>query len=257
MEMSTSNNVRKLVAATVIGLFAGGAIAQGASDASDSSTRLRCDKPIAKVMIGKLSCKAASCTNASAASANPLMALLAAAGQPNVSGIGDGIKDMMTTALQETGCFEVMDRESMDDIKRELEAAGKTVETEAADFLIAGSVNQIELEKSSTSIGWGMIPVIGSIGKNTQKASIAMDLRLVSVASGKVVNSKRIDANTEDSSFGIGALGFGMGGAGPIGFGGAFSSLKGTSLEKVTREAIFKTTDFLVTEAKKAKGLGT
>lgn len=256
IKTSANKMSRNLVAATVIGLLAGVSMAQGSSDTEGQSARLRCDKPIAKVMVGKLSCKASSCMNASAGSANPLMALLAAAGQPNALGIGDGIKDMLTTALQETGCFEVMDRDSMDEIKRELEAAGKKIETEAADFVITGSVNQVEMEKSSTSIGWGMIPVIGSLGKTTQKASIAMDLRLVSVSSGKVVGSKRIDANTEDSSFGIGRIGFGTGSSGLIGFGGAFSSLMGTSLEKVTRDAVFKATDFLVNEAKVAKRAG-
>jgi curli biogenesis system outer membrane secretion channel CsgG len=183
------------------------------------------------------------------------LALLAAAGQPNVSGIGDGIIDMMTTALQETGCFEVMDRDAMEEIKRELEAAGRKVETEAVDFLVTGAVTQIDMEKTSTNIGWGFIPVIGSVGRTTQKASVGLDLRLVSVSNGKVLTSKRIDSNTEDSSFGVGGFGLGSVGGSSVGFGGAYSSLKGTSLEKVTRDAIFKATSFLVTEAKKAKGI--
>ena len=215
----------------------------------------QCDKPIARVMIGNLSCKAASCNHASAGSSNPLLAFLAAAGQPNVSGIGNGIKDMMTTALQSSGCFEVMDRESMEEIKKELAFAGKTMETQAADFLIAGSVTQIEMEKTNASIGWGLIPVIGSIGRTTQKASLGLDLRLVSVDSGKVLSTKKIESSTEDSAFAISGVGIGMGGAGIVGFGGAYSSLKGTSLEKVTRDAIYKATDFLVVEAKKAKGV--
>lgn len=252
--MSQVNTV-KFVVATAAAIACSLTFAQTTGD-SVESTRMHCDKPIAKVMVGKLTCKAASCNNASAGNANPLMALLAAAGQPNVSGIGDGIKDMMTTALQESGCFEVMDRDSMDEIKKELESAGKKVETEAADFLITGSVTQVEMQKSSANIGWGMIPVIGSIGKTTQKASVGLDLRMVSVSNGKVMNSKRIDSSTEDSSFGIGGMGFGMAGGGLVGFGGSFSSLKGTSLEKVTRDAIFKATDFLIVEAKKAKGLG-
>ena len=181
------------------------------------------------------------------------MALLAASGQPNASGIGDGIKEMMTTALQETGCFEFMDRDSMDDIKREMEAAGMKVEIERADFLITGAVTQIEMDKSTASIGWGLIPIIGSVGQTTQKAKVGLDIRMVSVANAKVLNSKHIEANTEDTSFGIGGIGFGMVGGSPMGFGGSLSSLKGTSLEKVTREAVFKATDFLVVEAKKAR----
>lgn len=246
---------QKFIIASAAALACGMTFAQGVSDVQEQVARLRCAMPIAKVMVGKLTCKASSCNNASAGHANPLMALLAAAGQPNVSGIGDGIKDMMTTALQETGCFEVMDRDSMEDIKRELEAAGKKVDMEVADFLVTGSVTQVDMEKSTTNIGWGMIPVIGSLGRTTQKASVGLDLRMVSVANGKVLNSKRIEASTEDSSFGIGGVGFGMAGGALVGFGGSFSSLKGTSLEKVTRDAIFKATDFLVVEAKKAKGV--
>jgi curli biogenesis system outer membrane secretion channel CsgG len=242
---------RNLILSTAIALACGAAMSQ----TPDAPAPLHCDKPIAKVMVGKLTCKAASCNNAGAGNTNPLMALLAAAGQPNVSGIGDGIKDMMTTALQQTGCFEVMDRDSMDEIKRELEAAGRKVETEVADFLVTGSVTEINMEKSSTNFGWGLIPVIGSVGLTTQKANVGLDLRLVSVNSGKVLTSKRIESSTEDSSFGVGGLGFGGIGGSLVGFGGSFSSLKGTSLEKVTRDAIFKATDFLVLETKKAKGL--
>ena len=247
--------VGKFILASTTALVCCIASAQGSDVASEEIARLHCDKPIARAIVGSLTCKAASCTNASAGNSNPLMALLAASGQPGVSGIGDGIKDMMTTALQESGCFEIMDRGAMDEIRRELEAVGKKVETEAADFLITGAVTQIEMEKSTANIGWGMIPVIGSLGRTTQKASVGLDIRLVSVVSAKVVGSKRIEASTEDSSFGIGGLGFGTVGGNPLGFGGSFSSLKGTSLEKVTRDAIIKATDFLVSEARKAKSL--
>jgi curli biogenesis system outer membrane secretion channel CsgG len=253
-QTATSNRpfaFRNVILTAAITLACGAAFAQSVEAAAPA----HCDKPIAKVMIGNLSCKAASCNNASAGSSNPLAALLAAAGQPNVSGIGNGIKDMMTTALQSSGCFEVMDRESMEEIRKELTLAGKTMETEAADFLIAGSVTQIDMEKTSANFGWGLIPGIGSIGRTTQKASLGLDLRLVSVDTGKVLSTKKIESSMEDSSFGIGGLGFGMGGAGLVGFGGAFSSLKGTSLEKVTSDAIYKATDFLVVEAKKAKGV--
>jgi curli biogenesis system outer membrane secretion channel CsgG len=253
----TSFSFQKFVIASAAALVCGFSFAQAPVETADTSgtARLHCDKPVAKVMVGKLTCKAASCNSASAGNGNPIMALLAAAGQPNVSGIGDGIKDMMTTALQNSGCFEVMDRDAMDEIKKELAAAGLPMVTEAADFLVTGSLTQIEMEKSSTNFGWGLIPVIGSIGMTTQKASVGLDLRLVSVASAKVVGSKRIESSTEDSSFGVGGIGFGTAGGALVGFGGSFSSLKGTSLEKVTRDAIYKATDFLIAEARNAKSI--
>jgi curli biogenesis system outer membrane secretion channel CsgG len=256
--IKSTATLAKLIAVSAIALASSAAFAQSNADTEKGMTASfpHCDKPIAKVMMGKLKCKAANCDSASAGNSNPLAALLAASGQSNVSGIGDGIKDMMTTALQETGCFEIMDRESMDEINQELAAAGKKVEVAVSDFLISGSVTQIEMEKSSINIGWGLIPVIGSIGKTTQKASVAMDLRLVSVNTAKVLASKNVQASTEDSSFGIGGIGIGsIGGAG-VGFAGGFSTLKGTNLEKVARSAVFQATNFLVAEALKAKSNG-
>lgn len=214
----------------------------------------KCEAPIATIMVGKLQCKAGNCQNASAGQNNPLAALLSAAGQPNMSSIGDGIKDMMTTALQETGCFEVMEREAMDEIAKELALAGKKLETKQADFLVSGSITQIDVEKKSTSFGGGFIPIIGAVGVNKETASVAMDLRLVSVDTAKIVGSKKVAASTENSSFGIGGLGFGTAGGSVIGFGGGYSALKGTNLEAVARDAVLQSTIFLVDEAKKVKG---
>lgn len=218
----------------------------------------KCAKPVASVMIGKLGCKAANCNGGSAGQGgNPLLALLAAkGGQSNVSGIGEGVRDMMTSALQTTGCFEILDRESMDEIAKELALAGKKIETPEADYLVSGAITQIELEKKSSSIGGGFIPIIGSIGRTTEKAAVSMDLRLVSVKSAKVLGSKTVQSTTENSSFGVGGVGLGsIGGAGMLGFGDGFSSLKGTNLEAVARDAVWQATVYLVSEAKRAKGL--
>lgn len=218
----------------------------------------KCVKPVASVMIGKMGCKAANCNGGSAgAGGNPLLALLAAkGGQSNVSGIGDGVRDMMTSALQSTGCFDILDREAMDEIAKELALAGKKIETQESDFLISGAITQIELEKKSSSIGGGFIPIIGSIGRTTEKAAVSMDLRLVAVKSAKVVSSKTVQSTTENSSFGVGGVGMGsFGGANMLGFGDGFSSLKGTNLEAVARDAVMQATVYLVSEAKRAKGL--
>lgn len=215
---------------------------------------VKCAKPVAQVRLGKLSCKAANCGSPNSGQAGGLAALLNAVGQVNMSGIGDGIKDMMTTAMVESGCFNVGERESIDELNEELKLIGKSVKVEdAAEFLITGSVTQIDVEKDTTNIGWGLIPVIGSIGTTKEKATVAMDLRLVNVNTAKIMDSKKITSSTENRNWGVGGLG-GSSAAG-IGFAGGFSSLKGTNLEAVTRDAVFQATNYMVAQIKKAKGI--
>ena len=215
-----------------------------------------CDAPIASVMVGKMQCKAANCQGGQSTSQNPLMALIQAqqGGVPlNVTGIADGIKDVLVTALTETGCFSVQDREEMDEIAGELALAGKKVETKQAEYLISGAVTEIDVSQENKSFGGGMIPIIGAIGSKKQKAAVALDMKLVSVDTATVVSSKRATASTENSSLSLGVGGIGMVGGTVGGFGGAFSSLKGTNLEAVTKDAIAQSVVFLVDAARQDK----
>lgn len=219
-----------------------------------------CDAPIASVMVGKLACKATGC-QAQASQPSGVAALIAAAQaaqngivQVNAAGLADGIKDVLVTALSETGCFDVQDREQLDEINEELKRAGKTIQAQQADFLVSGAITQIEVSAETKSWGGGWIPVVGSIGTRTQRAAVALDMRLVSVQTAKVLASKRATASSETSSRTYGAAGA-VYSAGEVGgFGGSLASLRGSSLEAVTRDALTQSVVFLVEAAKQAKG---
>lgn len=235
-----------------------------ASEPAPAPALPKCDKPIASVMVGKMACKAANCGNAGGggSGATGVAALLqmvngANGGPTNVSGIADGIKDVLVTALTESNCFEVQDRDAMDEIAKELELAGKKVQAQQAEFLVSGAVTQIDVSTDNKSFGAGLIPIIGSIGTKTQKAEVALDMKLVDVNTAKVVASKRASASTENSSFSMGAIGGGTVGGTIGGFGGSLSSLKGTNLEAVTKDAIVQSVNFLVEAARAAKPVAT
>lgn len=234
--------MKKLMAMAVLSAMATSAMAQDVAPI----VLTKCDKPITSLRVGNITCKAANCTNPSAGSNNPLLALLAANGQSSLSGIGDGVRDMMTTAMVETGCFVVNEREMMDEINAELKLAGKEVKAKEAKFILSGSVTQIDIEKDTTNIGWGMIPIIGSIGTTKDTATVSVDLRLIDVGSATVLTSKKISSTSENRNWGVGAAGYGGG----IGFGGAFSALKGTNLEAVTRDVVYKSVNTFIDEIK-------
>ncbi len=218
-----------------------------------------CDAPLANIIVGKMDCKAANCNgNAGAGQPGGMAAYLAMingvnGGATNVTGIADGIKDVLTTALTETGCFAVQDRDQIDEISQELARAGKTVQIEPAEFLISGAVTEIDVSVQNKSFGGGIIPVLGSVGRKKQSASVSIDMKLVSVNSAKVLASKRATASTETSSTSFGAGGIGIVGGTIGGFGGSFSNLKGTNLEAVTKDAIAQSVIFLVDAVSQAK----
>ena len=78
-------------------------------------------------------------------------------------------------------------------------------------------------------------------------------MKLVRVDSAKVIASKRATASMENSSMSIGGGGIILVGGSIAGFGGSFSSLKGTNLEAVTKEAIVQSVIFLVETTRATK----
>lgn len=232
-----------------------------AAEQAPAPTLPRCTAPMASVMVGKMACKAANCNQGGGAGASSGLAALlqmanAANGGPtNVSGIAEGIKDVLVTALTETGCFNVQDREQMDELAEELKRAGKTIRAEQAEYLISGAVTQIDVATDNKSFGGGLLPFIGSIGSKTQTATVALDMKLVSVDTAKVLASKRASASSESSSMSIGAMGGGLIGGSIGGFGGSLSSLKGTNLEAVTKDALVQSVAFLVEAVRQAKNM--
>jgi curli biogenesis system outer membrane secretion channel CsgG len=110
----------------------------------------KCSRPVASVMVGQLTCKSAACQPVSTQDprAGGLMALAAlASGNSSVSfpGVGEGMSAMLTTVLKETGCFEIQEREALDELNKELALVGKKVEVQQADFMITGAITSINL----------------------------------------------------------------------------------------------------------------
>ena len=235
-------NKKSTVAAVLMG-FAVAAFADEDTRVKERTYQLpKCARPAVSISVGKLQCKAASCKGGgNAGRANPFMALANLAGQPSLEGIGDGMGDMLTTVLKSTGCFEIQEREAMDDLARELALVGKKVEVKQADFLISGAVTAIGMSQDRSSFGGGFIPIVGAISSTTQKANVAMDIRLIDVNNAKILDSKTFEADSEKRSWGVAGAGL-FGGAG---LGGAFSSLKGTALEGVVRDTIVQAAVFI------------
>lgn len=215
----------------------------------------KCSKPVASVMVGQLTCKSAACQPTQQdPRAGGLMALAAlASGNSSVSfpGVGEGMSAMLTTVLKETGCFEIQERESLDELNKELALVGKKVEAQQADFMITGSITSINMSTEKKQFAGGWIPILGSISTTTKLADLGLDIKVIDVNKAKLLEAKTFTGNNETSStsFGFAAFGPGMGAL------GGMSSIKNTPMESVIRDVLVRVASFSSQKLIAAKGV--
>ncbi len=175
--------------------------------------------PKARIAVAHFRCKAAKC----------------------YSGIGSGIKDMLVDSLFKSNRFIVLERdETFNDVQKELarengkffnkKQGPKGGHLERADILVTGAVVAFEPNASGAGGGIGSVigGILGGVGLKSKNAYIAADIRLVDVATGRIINSTRVEGKA--SSFSVGGLGGGLIGRVPLG--GAFRVYKNTPMEK-------------------------
>jgi curli biogenesis system outer membrane secretion channel CsgG len=213
----------------------------------------KCNRPAAKVVFTEFKCKSADCSS-NAGQQDPRRYRwwdhLSGAGgnvqQPSYTGVGTGMTDMLATALTQTGCFDVQERATLDDLNKELALVGKKIEAEAADYMVTGSITSLGFEQSSTGLGGlgflkGPLALLaGSVDFKKSKVHMNMDIRVVDVKRAKIVASKTFQANNQKSGFGVSAMGW----AG-VGLGGSHASISGSPLEEVARDLLVRATSFL------------
>lgn len=201
-----------------------------------------CAAPVASVMVGNISCKSAACQaqtqgNDPAAGLRALMreaqSMEDGVSSESFVGIGDGLSAMLTTSLQQTGCFDIQDREALAQLKAEMELAGLEFKPEVADFMITGAITSISSETHRKKFGGGMIPIVGSIGKTKKLAELAIDIKILDTHRGKVMAGSTFVGNNQTSSTRIAGAGF----AGAL-VGGMASKYKDTPMEGVIRDVL-------------------
>ena len=180
--------------------------------------------PKARIAVASFKCKAAKCSG----------------------NIGEGLADMLATALFQSGRFIVLERgEGLRSIQEELnlgqsgyvrqDKAPKIGQMEGADILVIGAVTAFEPEASGTGVGGVVVPfkvpLLGGARFKKKEAYIALDLRLIDVRTGRVINATTVEGKA--SSWKAGGL---MGGAiGEIGLGGWLNTYRNTPMEKAIR----------------------
>lgn len=170
--------------------------------------------------------------------------------------IGDGMADMLCTALFNTNQFIVLERELLQDLlaEQDLGASGRANQDtapelgaiEGAELLITGAVTEFEPGSAGVygTIGnlarfggkWGGLA--GNILGNIRKSHVAIDLRVVDTRTSRIVLAASVQGEAIDFDLAGMVVGSHVGGGL-----GAYSN---TPVEKAVRVALGEAVKFIV-----------
>ena len=152
--------------------------------------------------------------------------------------IGEGMSEMLVTALVETGKFKVLERQQIHDVLGEQDlgdsgrvdpaTAAKIGKILGARYLIYGTVNEFEYSKAG---GGGGVRIGGlRVGASEAKARVGMDVRIVDAVTSEILFSTRSVADANRTGFKVGYSG--------ADFGADVGAFQKTPLGEATRKAI-------------------
>jgi curli biogenesis system outer membrane secretion channel CsgG len=160
-------------------------------------------------------------------------------------GVGWELSGMLSNELAATGSFRVIERSKIESVLAEqnLAASGRVTpgtgarigKLTGAEYLIAGTVTAYEENTASTGGGISFGGV--SLGGNSSKAYLAVDLRVINATTGEIDFVRTIEGNAKGGGMSIGVS--------RGGFGGALSQQKNTPAGKAIRAALVEITDYL------------
>ncbi|HEV8672588.1 MAG TPA: CsgG/HfaB family protein [Methylomirabilota bacterium] len=173
--------------------------------------------------------------------------------------IGDGMADMLATALFHSNRYIVLERQTLGDVLKEqdLGTAGRIKkgteaavgEIEGAELLITGAVTEFEGNQSGVGGGIGGIGgtagrILGGIAGGIKKAHMAIDVRVIDTKTSRIVSATSVEGEATDFALGGALAGAGGGGA----LGGALGGWSKTPTEKALRICIQEAVKFIVTK---------
>jgi curli biogenesis system outer membrane secretion channel CsgG len=166
--------------------------------------------------------------------------------------IGDGLREMLVTALHQSGYFVVLERggEPGGARLRDPRAAGAEggaggtpmSALEVADVMVYGAVTEFEPEAGGSSF---MSPIMGAplaMGARIRWSQMALDVRVVDVQSGRILAAQRIPGMARSAQATIaGAVPMG-----PMSVPAGLSVYRNTPMEWAIRDCIGKAAYFVV-----------
>jgi curli biogenesis system outer membrane secretion channel CsgG len=183
-------------------------VISGAGGAGIGQVQARNAGALPRIAVGAIIDKTDPLTEKSIRRQLTLINLHQKAGDPlTADGITHGVRDMLTTALFGSDKFIVLERDNINDAMVEQEfsqsaRAGDATripvgQLEGAQLLVVGAITSFD-----AGVGGGAVPIpiplsrngdFGILNVSAKRGYVAMDLRIIDVASGRVVNSTAVE----------------------------------------------------------------
>ena len=161
------------------------------------------------------------------------------------TGVGGDLAGMLTNELASGKKFDMVERQKLASVlgEQDLAASGRVSGSKAAkmgkmvgaQYLVTATVSAYEENVNSTGGGLSFKGV--SLGGKNSKAYIAVDLRVVDSTSGRIVETRTVEARAGGRGMSVG-LNRG-------GFGGALANEKKTPAGKAIRAVVVEISNYL------------
>jgi len=169
---------------------------------------------------------------------------------------GQDLQDMLIAELAAMNCFRVLERKEIDAVlaEQDLGASGrisgstrsKIGNITGAKYLVAGTVSAFE---EDTSGGGAGLTVHGiSIGGKSDRAYMAVDLKVIEVETGEIYDARTVEATSKS-----GGLAFGVSRGS---WGGSLDKYKKTPAGKAIRACVMEIAEYLECSLVKGKDSG-
>ncbi|HET6602785.1 MAG TPA: CsgG/HfaB family protein [Xanthomonadaceae bacterium] len=186
---------------------------------------------------------------ASAASDRPTLGVTEFTNQSGAAwwqgGVGWELASMLSNELAATGKFKVVERSQLEAVIEEqnLGASGRVAggtgaqigKITGAEYLVTGTVTAYEENVKGTGGGVSFRGI--SLGGKSERAYLAVDIRVIDTTTGEVAFVRTIEGESKGGGVSVGVY--------RGGWGGTLDNYKNTPTGKAIRAAVVLTTDYL------------
>jgi curli biogenesis system outer membrane secretion channel CsgG len=169
---------------------------------------------------------------------------------------GRDLQDMLIAELAAMKCFRVLERKEIDAVlgEQDLGASGRVSSSTrakigkitGAEYLVAGTVSAFEQDTSGGGAGLTVHGI--SIGGKSDRAYMAVDLKVIEVETGEIYDARTVEATSKS-----GGLRFGVRRGS---WGGDLGKYKKTPTGKAIRACIMEIAEYLECSLVKGKDSG-
>jgi curli biogenesis system outer membrane secretion channel CsgG len=165
--------------------------------------------------------------------------------------IGDGLREMLLTALHNSGRFIVVERIDIKGLAAEQALSRSAMarpdmaipgaQMDVADVMVNGAVTEFEGEASGSDFQMGMPSVPFTASRGGKTSHMAIDIRVIDVRSGRLLMARRVTGSADASKGSFGASPKVSGQSMPFSFG----AFRNTPMEKAIRDAVIQATQYV------------